>query len=187
MNEHEQNFFLRPNRLKVCAHLRDLREIFLLHLFILPVLLPAQTNFQTCATQFNSKQYDSALACLKQLQQDSPTKENLFDRGLCYYQLKNYPRAIAQFDTCLAIDSAFKEAWWMLASACEQNGNYKKAQTIYRMLNTKYGGYKDSQKRVLYYHLSVIISTKWYYMLAIIFLVIIFVTLVAKSVTYWRG
>ena len=128
------------------------------------------------------------LPALNNLHGRSPlSKEEFYNLGLCNYQMKKYPEAIHDFDTCLLVDSNFKEAAWMLALALQQTGNWKRAITVYRMLNTRYGGYNDSKKRVLYYRLSVLISENWYYMLAIMFMVIIVVTVIAKTVTYKRG
>jgi tetratricopeptide (TPR) repeat protein len=155
---------------------------------LLPFVAPAQPSFQTCADKFDSKQYDSALLCIKQLAGDSVfSKEKYYDLGLCNYHLKNYNRAGRDFDTCLLIDSNFKEALWMQALTHEAQGNWKKAVTTYQLLNTRYGGYGDSKKRVFYYRLSVLISENWYYMLAIMFMIIIVVTVIAKTVTYKRG
>ncbi len=117
-------------------------------LILASVAVVAQSSFQICSEKFESKQYDSALACMKQLTIDTVSgKEEFYNLGLCNYQMKNYPEAIRCFDTCLVIDSNFKEAAWMLALTFQNSGNWKKAVTTYQMLNTSTVGI-TTQKNV---------------------------------------
>ena len=168
--------------------LRPVRWLVYLLFFLACQNMQAESVYQEGSEKFKAGQYDSALYYFNQLVADSGvTKEALYNRGLAYYRLQKYTEAIQDFKGSMVLDTNFKEAEWMLALSLQEKGRWKEALTIYQMLNTKYSGYNGAKKRILYLRLSVFICDNWYYMVAIMFLVIIFVTVVAKTITYKKG
>ena len=158
-------------------------------LSILPISLHAEIDslYQKGEAQFEQKQFDSAIISFNQLIGEFPQKkEGYFNRGLCFYKLDKYDTAISDFEKCLQIDSVFKEAEYLKALSLQKKGALKSAYTAFEVLNTKYTGYNGLKKRVFNYRLAVILSTNWYYMLAIMFMIIILFAIVSKSYSYKR-
>jgi tetratricopeptide (TPR) repeat protein len=153
-----------------------------------PVFANSQSAYQSGSEKFEQKQYDSALFYFNQMVAGGPAaKEAYYNRGLVYYELQKYDQAIHDFSAAIAVDTNFKEAEWMLAVSLQKKGDWKQAFTTYQMLETKYSGYNGLKKRIFYYRLAVYICYNWYYMVAIMFVVIIFVTVVIKAITYKKG
>ena len=66
-------------------------------------------------------------------------------------------------------------------------GHWDGAYIEFKRLNTNYTGYNELEKRIRYHNLSVILSRNWYYMIAIMFMFIILVGVVAKSYYLIKG
>ncbi|MDB5283185.1 MAG: hypothetical protein JWO06_2260 [Bacteroidota bacterium] len=143
--------------------------------------------YQKGNEQFNKNQFDSASVYFDELVSEFPLKkEGYFNRGLCFYRLQQYDKAISDFEKCIQIDSVFKEAKFLKALSLQKKGELKKAYTEFEKLNTTYTGYNGANKHVRNYQLAVILSKNWYYMLAIMFMIIILFAVVAKTYTFKR-
>ena len=150
----------------------------------------AQTlsNAQIANSQYQAGQFDSALVSYNRVIAESATKkEAYYNRGLCYYHLGHYTEAKQDFTRCLQIDSVFDDARFIKTITLQQLGDWNASYNEFKRLNTSYTGYNELKKRIQYHLLSVSISRNWYYMIAIMFLFIIVVAVVAKSYTVRRG
>lgn len=159
-------------------------------LLMFPFLQRAEVNpdYQKGSQQFEENQFDSAIVSFTQLIAAYPDKkEGYFNRGLAYFNTAKYDEAISDFTKCVQIDSVFKEAEYMKARALQEKGSVNEAYTLYSVMNTKYTGYLDLQKRIKTYQLTVLISNNWYYMLAIMFMIIVLLTIVARTYGYRKG
>lgn len=161
--------------------------IFIGLLFLVLVHTHAETHplFASANEQYNSGQYDSALVNFNQLIELYPnTKEYYFNRGLCFYKMQKAQQATADFDYCLLLDSAFANARVMkgllkedagdMAGALREYEHVRGTDTINHLLN----------RRIKNYQLSVWISNNWYYMIALMLVVILLMAVVAKSISY---
>jgi len=139
-------------------------------------------------SQFELKQFDSALVAFNRLIADYPEKkEGYFNRGLSYYKLNRLTEAQKDFNACLQIDSVFNDAIFMKALTLQKLGDWNGSFIEFKKLNTSYTGYNELKKRIQYHNLSVLLSRKWYYMIAIMFLFIILVAVVTKSYAVRKG
>lgn len=155
----------------------------LIFIFQLP-LFPAQSQsiYPPGYEQYQRKQFDSAVSLYSEFIAANPErKEGYYNRGLCYYHLDKAAEAISDFNVCLRIDSVFDDARFMKALALQQRGDWENSCIEFKKLNTRYAGYNELRKRILYHRISVLISRNWYYMIAIMFMFILFVGIVAKS------
>ena len=111
-------------------------------------------------------------------------KESYYNQGLNRYQSGKFSEAIFYFDTCLIIDSSFKEARFLKALSLEKKGDLIEAITEFEIIKRDDPLYDDIDKRIKNYHLTVYLSKNWYYMLAMLFLVILFMAVVVKTIAY---
>jgi tetratricopeptide (TPR) repeat protein len=155
---------------------------------IIPVCLYSQPSFQQGSEFFGQKKYDSALVMFNQMINDSAnSKLGYYDRGLCFYELGNFDEAVNDFNASLRLDSLFYDARCMLALALLNQNQLKQAESELAKLDTKYSGYNNLKKRIKYKAITVLISKQWYYMIAIMFMAIILITIVAKMFSYKKG
>lgn len=138
--------------------------------------------------QFTDGKFEDAVTSYTQLADTFPeAKEPYYNRGLCLYELKQYDKALADFDKALAIDTSLKDAKYMRALSLEGNGNVKEAVIEYEKLSEGDTKYTLLNKRIKSYRLSVILSKNWYYMIAMMLVVILLMAVVAKSYSYRKG
>ena len=171
-----------------------LRENLLTVILITFLLLPNKGYAQSLSlaqianAQYQAGQYDSALVSYGRIVAENlSNKEAYYNRGLCYYHLGHYAEAKQDFTRCLQIDSVFDDARFIKTITLQQLGDWSASYIEFKRLNTNYTGYNELKKRIQYHLLSVSISRNWYYMIAIMFLFIIVVAVVAKSYTVRRG
>ncbi len=171
-----------------------LREKLLATILIAFILFPHKlyaqslSHAQIANAQYQAGQFDSALASYNSVIAESPAKkEGYYNRGLCYYHLGRYASATQDFTRSLQIDSVFDDARFIKTITLQQLGHWNASYIEFKRLNTSYTGYNELKKRIQYHLLSVSISRNWYYMIAIMFLFIIVVAVVAKSYTVRRG
>ena len=144
--------------------------------------------YQQADSQFELKQFDSAVVAFNQFIDSFPhKKEGYFNRGLCYYRMNKLAEARRDFNSCLQIDSVFNDAIFMETLILQKEGHWTESNIEIKKLNTSYAGYNELKKSIRYHNLSVILSRNWYYMIAIMFLFIILVGVVAKSYAVRRG
>jgi len=103
---------------------------------------------QTCYLM-RERNFSLAISNLKTILKEFPRDANAeFYLGYCYFELKNYQKAIAYFD--LANTNAFdffsEDAQWFKANSLENLGEYSKAQKLYLEIKEK-GGYYSSKLR----------------------------------------
>jgi len=132
--------------------------------------------------QFSLHQYDAAMVSYNQLIQYFPdNKAGYFNRGLCLYKTENYAQAIYDFEECLILDSIYIKAAIAKAFSLEKKGELKAAIASYTLLNGKVERTYLLHKRIQNYELAVLLSKKWYYMLAMLLIAVILLALVSKS------
>lgn len=166
----------------------------LLQLFILLILLVPFPGYVAAETapiateadaQFNAGNYDAAFENYNRLVQQNPDrKEYYFNRGLCLYKTGKFEQAIADFNQSLLLDTGFAQAKLMRALALEKQGNIKAAITAYKGIEEDDTINSLLNRRIKNYQLAVWLSNKWYYMVAIMLVVILLMAVVAKSVSY---
>jgi tetratricopeptide (TPR) repeat protein len=156
--------------------------------------LPQNADAQTDTTwqqgylQYRLQHFDSAVISFTQLISVHPEKkEGYYNRGLSYYHLGKFDEAQRDFNACLQIDSVFDEARFMKALTLQSQGNWQGASDEIKWMNTNYTGYNELKKHIRYHNISVILSRNWYYMIAIMFLFVILVGILAKSYYSVKG
>ena len=162
----------------------------LLIFLILPAFLHSQSLSlsQLANSQYESGRFDTALVTYGQIITENPgKKEGYYNRGLCYFRLNRLDEAQHDFATCLQIDSVFNDARFMEIITLQKKNEWNSSYIEFKRLNTTYAGYNELKKRIQYHQLSVSISRNWYYMVAIMFLFIILIAVVAKSYTVRKG
>jgi tetratricopeptide (TPR) repeat protein len=177
-----------PKRLN---HAPALLSVTIAALLLFTNTIKAQ-NDTTVYTQaigfYGQNRFDSAAVYFAQLIDSFPErKEGYFDRGLCFYKLGNDTLAISDLDNALKLDSAFSDARLLKILVLQHKGDYKSAYTEFSMLDTTYAGYIALKKRIQHYRLAVLISNNWYYMIAIMFMVIILFAVASKTMSYRKG
>jgi tetratricopeptide (TPR) repeat protein len=117
----------------------------------------------------------------------TPSKEECYNRGLALYNEEKYAASILVLDTCLNIDSTFNEARLLRGMSYEKKGDWKNAIADYEYLKARntYGDLLD--RRINFYCISVILSRNWYYMIAMMLVVILLMAVAVKSLSYRRG
>jgi tetratricopeptide (TPR) repeat protein len=168
------------------------RHLFLLLAILLLFSAHAETENHPLAEQaqqyFDNGQYEQAASTYTQLITQLPdTKEGYFNRGLCYYKLKQYTNAIPDFEKCLQLDSTTSDALLMLSLCYEHTGQLKQAIAGYEKLKETDTNSTLLNSRIKSYRLSVLVSKNWYYMVAMMLVVILLMAVVAKSYSYRKG
>ena len=162
----------------------------LLLIFILPqaVFSQVDTTYRSGYLQYQQGHFDSAVASFTQLLIAHPEKkEGYYNRGLSLYHLNRFKEAQNDFNTCLQRDSVFDDARFMKVLALQAQDNWEAASNEIKLMNTNYAGYNELKKRIRYHNISVILSRNWYYMIAIMFMFVILVGIVAKSYYAIKG
>jgi tetratricopeptide (TPR) repeat protein len=165
-------------------------SVALMFFLIFPAILFPQsdTSYQQGYTQYKQNYFDSAIASFSQLISEHPEKkEGYYNRGLSYYHLNKLAEAQHDFNACLQIDSVFDDARFMKVLILQRQGKWKSANAEIKSLNTSYAGYNELQKHSHYHNISVILSRNWYYMIAIMFMFVILVGIIAKSYYTYKG
>jgi tetratricopeptide (TPR) repeat protein len=126
-------------------------------------------------------QFDSTLAISIS---PSPTKEELYNRGLVFYKSEQFTQALPVLDSCLALDSSFADARLIKALVLEKTENLDEALSELQRIKSEQPGYPGIDKRIQSHYLTVYLSKYWYYMLAILLITVLIITLVGKSVSY---
>ena len=133
---------------------------------------------------FNTQQFDSSLQVYDALIAQYPDTLSLYyNRGLCLYRLGKLNEAITDFDYCIGIDSLHKDARYMKALALDKKGEQEASVEELTALQRIDAGYDNIQKRIKNYNIAVYVSRNWYYMLAMAFLLIVFLATVATLKT----
>jgi tetratricopeptide (TPR) repeat protein len=165
-------------------------SLFFIFCLMLPTVIFAQSDssHQQGYEQYKRGRFDSAVVSFSQLISEQPVKkEGYYNRGLSYFHLNKFSEAQRDFNTCLQTDSVFEDARFMKVLALQEQGDWKGAIDEFKRMNTSYTGYNELKKRIFYHHLSVILSRNWYYMIAIMFLFVILVGIIAKSYYTFKG
>ena len=160
-------------------------SLIILFVFIFSNFAVAQTHplYNQANNYYQQKKFDSAFIVFNQILIEYPNKkEAYYNRGLCLYHLHKYVQATQDFDACLRLDSGFNDAHYMKALALQRNGNIKPALTEFEKTENK-----NFEQRIKWYQLSVLISKNWYYMVAIMFVIIVLFAVAAKSLDYKKG
>ena len=159
--------------------------IFLLLVFL---KVNCSSSYQKAQADYEAARYDSAIVSFNQLIVEFPAKkEAYYNRGLCYYHMNKPVEAAHDFDTCIQIDPVFQDAIFMKCLVLQKQGDWKSSFNEFKLLNTSYSGYNEVKKRIQYYHASVYICRNWYYMIAIMFMFIILVGVLAKTYAIRKG
>ncbi len=107
-----------------------------------------------------------------------------YNRGLEFYSRDKYPEAILSFDSCLLLDSSFIDARFMKAITLEKAGNLTEALNEFKRIKNKNPRYDDIDKRIGNYYLTIYLSKNWYYMITMLFIVVLIMAIVVKTVAY---
>lgn len=118
------------------------------------------------------------------VQQDTFSKARCYNKGLTFYEAKDFLQAVLCFDSCLAFDSSFIKARYLKALSLEKQGELKGAMKEFERIKAESPGYDEVDKRLKTYYLTTYLSKKWYYMLAMLFVVILFMVVVARFVPH---
>lgn len=132
--------------------------------------------------QFEQREYDAALVTYNQLIQEFPErKEGYFNRGLCLYKTEKYSEAIFDFDEAFKIDSLLTDAQVLKAFSLEKQGDQQAAMFLFQNLFDQHTMPALLNRRIKNHELAVMLSSKWYYMIALALLLFLLVTVVAKT------
>lgn len=153
--------------------------------------LTAQTTQAEALKQIETEQYDSAIVSFTELINQNPeTRELYFNRGLAYYYTQNFDSAEHDFENSIVLDSPCphcQDAVYMSCLIYQQLGNYHKALSGYKILESQSPGYKDVNKRIKICNAIVYISENWYYMIAIAVIFFIIIALLSSILSAKRG
>ena len=141
-------------------------SIWFVCFLVAPLFSHSQTHplYNIGREQFEQKHFDSAILTFDSIILQFPgNKEAYYNRGLSYFQLSKYSEAISDFDSCLKIDSDFKDAAMMKTLSLQNSG-----------------------QKIKYEHLAEFISREWYYITAIFLLLAILVVIVIQNLKYRR-
>ena len=112
------------------------------------------------------------------------SKENLYNRGLKFYQSGNFSQAVLCIDSCLSLDSTFTGARFIKALALEKEGNLIGAISEYEKIKEKMPENAEVDKLLKKYYFTTYLSKNWYYMLAMLLILIILMAIVVRSLSY---
>ena len=138
----------------------------------------------TASKQFEYKEYDAALLSYNQLIQEFPErKEGYFNRGLCLYKTDKFSEAFLDFSSALQIDSALVPASFLSARCLQRRGDLTEAMQVFRGIPKEDALIFSIPKRIKNYELAVFVSSYWYYMMAVVFIVIALTALAATTIS----
>lgn len=134
--------------------------------------------------QFEYKEYDAALLSYNQLIQEFPErKEGYFNRGLCLYKTDKFSEAILDFSSALQIDSTLVSASFLSGRCLEKRGDVKEAMQLFGGIPKEDALIFSIPKRIKNYELAVFVSSYWYYMMAVVFIVIALIALATTTIS----
>ncbi len=166
-----------------------MRHFLFIVLLLTSMLGSAQSNGTVTEAEkfYAHQQYDSALERYNLLLEEFPDTTLLYyNRGLCYYSLRQYEKAIKDFDQSLLSDSLFKDAWYAKALALEKKGDKSASRQVFNKLYAIDKNYDEVAKRIKTDRVAVYLSRNWYYMIAMAVLFIIFLATVITVKTSKR-
>lgn len=157
------------------------------------IAVHAQPTAQEAVQQLEAKQYDAAILSFTSLiDAGSDSLELLhFNRGLAYYYAQQYDSAAKDMERyiLLAEEPApyTNDAYYIAALIAEERGRMEGAVVMYEEIQKTDPDYKDVNKRIKKYRLSVFISKYWYYMIAMALLTFIVIALLSSVLSSKRG
>lgn len=92
----------------------------------------------------SEQQYGNAITNFNTILKHYPNDVNAqFYSGFSYYNLKKYPEAISFFDKVMnnSFDFFYEDAQWYKALSFEQNGRFKEANRLFRVIASEKGFY----------------------------------------------
>lgn len=138
-------------------------------------------TYYKAVQDFEQQNYSAALLAFNELLQAFPDgKESYFNRGLCLYKAGKYAEAILDLDESLQRDSLLTAALFLKAMSYENAAQTARSVEVLKQLYEQDHLYPTVQQRIQNYHLSVVVSTKWYYM---VMMAIITIALIAMLVS----
>jgi tetratricopeptide (TPR) repeat protein len=163
---------------------RILLLLVALTLFILPGKAEVHPISVEAEKYFQQKNYDSALILYREVTLQQPQKkEGYYNQGLCLYYSGKYEQAIALFDTTLTLDTS-TNARLMKALSLEKTGRLEEALKVLEQLDKSHSVYYTISKRIHNQQLATFISRNWYYMIALLFITVVFMVLLGRAVTF---
>lgn len=153
----------------------------------------AQPTPQEAVQQLEAKQYDVAIASFTSLiQAGSDSLELLhFNRGLAYYYTQQYDSATKDMERYILLAQApaahTNDAYYISGLMAEERGYWDGANVLYEEIQKTDGDYKDVNKRIKRYHLSVWVSKYWYYMIAMALITFIVIALLSSVLSSKRS
>lgn len=156
-------------------------------------IVSAQPNADEAMQQLEAKQYDAAIASYTSLIEtadDDYATILHFNRALAYYHSQQYDSAEADLNRSIILDEPCphcNEAIYIAALIQEEKGNLQRALSLFEDIQKDSPDYKDVNKRIKRYHLSVWISKYWYYMIAMALITFIVIALLSSVLSSKRG
>lgn len=152
----------------------------------------AQPTAEEALGQLEAKQYDAAIASFTSLIDGGAedVKPLYFNRGLAYYYTEQYDSAVVDFDRSMITDGPCahcNDVQYMTALILEEKGNLEGSLLLLRQIQNDVPDYKDVNKRIKKYEVSVLISKYWYYMIAMALLTFIVIALLSSVLSSKRG
>lgn len=152
----------------------------------------AQPTTEEAIQQLESKQYDAAIASFTSLIDAGAEDVNplYFNRGLAYYYTEQYDSAAVDFERSIVthdICGHCNDVKYMNALVLERKGNVEGALLLLQEIQNDVPDYKDVNKRIKKYRISVFISKYWYYMIAMALLTFIVIALLSSVLSSKRS
>lgn len=153
----------------------------------------AQPTAIDAALQLEGKQYDAAIlsyTSLIETADDEYATVLHFNRALAYYYSQQYDSAETDLNRSIILDEPCphcNEAIYIAALIQEEKGNWQKALSLFESIQKDVPDYKDVNKRIKRYHLSVWISKYWYYMIAMALITFIVIALLSSVLSSKRS
>jgi len=166
----------------------EMKKLYFFILLFLSAHLACAASDPMCTEgqgYFLQHRFDSAaIYFTKVIQQHPERMEGYYNRGLTFYRLRMYNEAVSDLNRCMNITPANLDAQFIKAVSLEKGGNVRAAIKEFELLHAKKNDYDEVEKRIKNYRFAVYISEKWYYMLAIMFLVVVLMAIIARSLPY---
>lgn len=152
----------------------------------------AQPTAEEAIQQLASKQYDAAIASFTSLIDGGTedVKPLYFNRGLAYYYTEQYDSAVLDFERSMISDGPCAhctDVQYITALILEEKGNLEGSLLLLKQIQNDVPDYKDVNKRIKKYEVSVFISKYWYYMIAMALLTFIVIALLSSVLSSKRG
>lgn len=140
--------------------------------------------YVTAEKLYNEQHFDSALMYFNELTQLYPqSKEPYFNRGLCLYKSERYAEAVLDLNECLQYDSSLSVALYLKGICQQQTGELSEGIATFNKINGSDATIFSVNERIKKYKLAVYISTRWYYMVLLAFLSVMFLALIVNMAT----